>query len=619
MLFIDEAYSLTERDSSYGKEVISTLVKAMDDNKRDLVVIFAGYSKEMQEFIASNSGIQSRIGYTFEFADYTEDELYEIFELKSKKIGFTITKDAEKKLREILNFGRNRKNFGNGRYVDIILQKTLTKKAKDSSEEERILTINAENVPTIEEILTQASGERKPDEINGLFEEILGMEDIKKQIISLGKYIKFRNKISKNAKNTLPEMRLHMVFEGDSGTGKTIMARKVTQMLYDIGCIRINKLVEVDRKDLVAEYVGQTAVKTEKVIEGALGGVLFIDEAYSLTSSSSDDFGNEAISTLIKAMEDYKDELVVIFAGYKKEMKKFMQSNSGIASRIGYTFNFKNYKTDELYKIFEIKCNQYSLKITKDVEKKVKEVIQFFSSVENFGNGRFVDKLLQETLINHSANEKLNEYLDTIFPEDVPTIEDMVKKTYNKEQNYALPSEIDDESRKWTAIHEIGHAIVEYLHNGETTLKYITIVPEGNGTLGYVIHGAIKEKNHYTKRDYLDMIDVSLAGRAAEEIIYGKVSSGCFDDIKSATSIVTEMLEVCGMSETLGLISLRDEKVSSKMHDELDEEKKKILESCYNETKKMIGYNRKLFNKVLNILLEKKSMSGDEFITLLKE
>ena len=157
VLFVDEAYSLAQSQGSTGAEVISTLIKAMEDNKGSLVVIFAGYSKEMQEFIRANSGIQSRIGYTFEFADYTEDELYDIFKLKSSKIGFTIDAVAEKRLREIINFGRNRKNFGNGRYVDNILQKTLTKQASLNLKDKDILKLTEKSIPTIEEIMTQSS------------------------------------------------------------------------------------------------------------------------------------------------------------------------------------------------------------------------------------------------------------------------------------------------------------------------------------------------------------------------------------------------------------------------------------------------------------------------------
>ena len=623
VLFIDEAYSLVQTSGDTGAEAISTLVKAMEDYKEDLVVIFAGYSKEMQEFIRANSGIQSRIGYTFEFADYTEEELYEIFKLKAEKVGLAINEEAEKKLREIINFGRHRKNFGNGRYIDNLLQKTLVKQASLNLNDEDILNLTADSIPTVEEILTQASGERKPDEIEEVFENIVGMDKIKKEVIALGKYIQFRNKLSKSSKTVLPDLRLHMLFTGDAGTGKTTMARKVTEMLYNIGCIRINKLVEVERKDLVAEYVGQTAVKTEKVIESALGGVLFIDEAYSLTpkagNGSTGDYGSEAIATLIKAMEDYKDELVVIFAGYTKEMKDFVNSNSGIASRIGYTFEFENYKDEELYEIFKIKCKNYSLKISDDVKEKVMEILKYFSSVENFGNGRFVDKLLQEILIKHSMNEKLEENIDNLMVDDIPSIKDMVEKTFNNEENIVLPSDVDDESRRWTGIHEIGHALIEYLHNGETTLKVITVIPEGNGALGYVLHTVPKNKLHLTKRDYLNRIDVLLAGRAAEEVILGKVSSGSWNDLEKASKLMDIVLSQCGMSDTLGLINTKGSKVGLEMTQNLDKEKKYLLETCYNETKKMIEDNRRIFDIVINDLMEKGTMSGDDFLKLVKE
>ena len=147
---------------------------------------------------------------------------------------------------------------------------------------------------------------------------------------------------------------MHMVFTGNPGTGKTTIARVIAKILFDIGIIHENKLIEVERKDLVGEYQGKTAIKTFDVIDKAMGGVLFIDEAYSLSpkTSGNSDFGDEAIATLIKAMEDHKDQLVVIFAGYKDEMKTFIDSNPGIASRIGYTFDFKDYTPDELVKIF---------------------------------------------------------------------------------------------------------------------------------------------------------------------------------------------------------------------------------------------------------------------------
>jgi len=618
VLFIDEAYSLARIGNS-GDEAIATLVKGMEDNKGELIVIFAGYSKEMQEFIAKNSGIQSRIGYTFEFADYTEDELYDIFKLKMNKTGFNIVDEAKDRVYELINFGRKRKNFGNGRFVDNILQKTYIKHASLDLKDKELLTLVKDSIPTIEEVLAQSSGEKDPDVVEKLFEDIIGMDDIKQQIIALGKYVQFRQKISKISQNNLPNMTLHMLFNGDAGTGKTTMARKITEMLYNIGCIRINKLVEVERKDLVAEYIGQTAPKVEKVIDGALGGVLFIDEAYSLTPPDADrDFGHEAIATLIKAMEDHKDEIVVIFAGYTKEMKRFVNANSGIASRIGYTFEFKNYSDEELYNIFEIKCKKYGLEITKDVKQKVLEILKYFSSVENFGNGRFVDKLLQEVLIKHSQSDELDKNLTTLSEVDIPSIKDMVGIIFSNKENLILPSDITDKHRKAIAIHEIGHALIQYIHNGETDLKVITVVPEGNGALGYILYNIPKSKVIYSKRDYLNRIDVSLAGRAAEELILKEVYSGCVSDLEKATGVATDLITRFGMSETCGLVNNTNNSTSDETLRKIDEEKRKILDGCYKETLEILEENKELFDKVLKYLMKKGTLTGEEFIELIK-
>ncbi|MBR3891380.1 MAG: AAA family ATPase [Bacilli bacterium] len=621
VLFIDEAYSLAN-GSSFGLESIATIVKAMEDNKGELVVIFAGYSKEMQEFIDSNSGIKSRIGYTFEFADYSEEELYKIYELKASKTGFKIDQKAEAKIRELINYGRTKKNFGNGRYVDNIFQKTLTKHAKNIKSEDDVLIIKEDSVPSIEDVIAQASGNKDPKIIDKLFDDIIGLDNIKKQVIELGKYINFRNEMSKLHETRLPDMRLHMLFTGESGTGKTLMARKITEMLYNIGCIRINKLVEVGRKDLVAEYIGQTAPKTQRVIDGAMGGVLFIDEAYALVPKDTfRDFGLEAIATLIKAMDDNKDDLVVIFAGYKKEMKEFINVNSGIASRIGYTFDFENYKDEELYKIFELKCNKFNLEISEEVKTKVMELLKYFSSVDNFGNGRFVDKLLQEILIKHASSYKEGDKVNLLSIEDIPSIKEVIEKTFNNKDNLVIPSDITPEARRQIAIHEIGHAIINYLYQGETNLKVITVVPEGSGALGYVLHSTPKTKVLWTKRDYLDEVEELLAGRAAEELYLGKekISSGCSSDLEKASSRLNQCFSEFGMSETLGLISTRGDKPNLEMLQKLDIEKRNVLESCYQNVLRVLKENEYMFNKILGVLMEKGTLTGEEFVALIKE
>jgi AAA ATPase central domain protein len=621
VLFVDEAYSLKlSNNDQLGSEAIATLIKCMEDNKDELVVIFAGYTKEMQEFIHENSGIKSRIGYTIEFADYSEDELYEILKLKVNKIGFEIDKKIIPNIMEILKFGKHKRDFGNGRFVDNLLTSML-KKHSMNYKKENIFIIGEQDIPSIDELMGETSGERNPEKIEELFDDIFGMDKIKEQVIQLGKYIKFQEELSKITAKRLPDMRLHMLFTGDAGTGKTTMARKITQMLYNLGIIRINKLIEVDRKDLVAEYIGQTAPKTQRVIEGALGGVLFIDEAYSLSPKDSlNDLGKEAIATLIKAMEDNRDDLVVIFAGYTKEMKDFVNSNSGIASRIGYTFEFENYKDEELYKIFEIKCKEYDLIIKLDVKEKIMEVFKYFSSVENFGNGRFVDKILQEILVKHSMNKNLMKNINTLMVDDIPTIKEMVEKTFNNRDNLVIPSDVSMEDRRKIAIHELGHAIIHYIYRGETNLKVITVIPEGTGTLGYVLHTIPKSKVIWTKRDYLDEIEELIAGRAAEEVFLGKdkVGSGCWNDLDKVANIIDNIFKDTGMSETLGLISAKNIKPSLEMQQKLDQEKKETLDSCYENVKNVIKTNKEMFDKVLDVLMEKGTLTGEEFVKLVK-
>ena len=622
VLFVDEAYSLKlSNNDQLGSEAIATLIKCMEDNKDELVVIFAGYTKEMQEFIHANSGIKSRIGYTIEFADYSEDELYEILKLKVNKIGFEIDKKIIPNIMEILKFGKHKRDFGNGRFVDNLLTSML-KKHSMNYKKENIFIIGEQDIPSIDELMGETSGERNPEKIEELFDDIFGMDKIKEQVIQLGKYIKFQEELSKITAKRLPDMRLHMLFTGDAGTGKTTMARKVTQMLYNLGIIRINKLIEVDRKDLVAEYIGQTAPKTQRVIEGDLGGVLFIDEAYSLSPKDSlNDLGKEAIATLIKAMEDNRDDLVVIFAGYTKEMKDFVNSNSGIASRIGYTFEFENYKDEELYKIFEIKCKEYDLIIKLDVKEKIMEVFKYFSSVENFGNGRFVDKILQEILVKHSMNKNLMKNINTLMVDDIPTIKEMVEKTFNNRDNLVIPSDVSMEDRRKIAIHELGHAIIHYIYRGETNLKVITVIPEGTGTLGYVLHTIPKSKVIWTKRDYLDEIEELIAGRAAEEVFLGKdkVGSGCWNDLDKVANIIDNIFKDTGMSETLGLISAKNIKPSLEMQQKLDQEKKETLDSCYENVKNVIKTNKRMFDKVLDVLMEKGTLTGEEFVKLVKD
>ena len=266
---------------------------------------------------------------------------------------------------------------------------------------------------------------QKDKSMDEIFEELnslVGLEKVKQMLKDLVNLIELKNKTKDDLK--IKNINLHMIFLGNPGTGKTTVARIVAEILYNLKYIKQNKLIEVSSKDLVAEYVGQTAPKTMSVIQKALGGVLFVDEAYSLASGNGqgNSFNEEAIATLIQAMENYRDNLVVIFAGYTKEMQDFLNANSGIVSRIGYTVEFEDYTTDELLKIFEQMMTKSGFIVSNDAFDKVKNLINEYKGTRNFGNARFVRNIYEKSIVKHASNtsgKKSKKILKTITKEDI--------------------------------------------------------------------------------------------------------------------------------------------------------------------------------------------------------
>ena len=269
--------------------------------------------------------------------------------------------------------------------------------------------------------------EKKPnlDELMAELEELVGLEEVKKDVKNLINLVKVRKLREEHG---LPNtaMSLHLVFTGNPGTGKTTVARLLAGMYAAIGVLSKGQLVEVDRSGLVAGYVGQTALKTQEVIKSALGGVLFIDEAYALAGGGEQDFGKEAIETILKAMEDHRDDLIVIVAGYTGPMEDFMNSNPGLESRFNKYFNFPDYNGEELYKIFLLRCKKNSYELSKSAQKEAKKIFNemYENRSDNFGNGRDVRNFFEDTVI-HQANRlaamenPTKEDLVTITPKDL--------------------------------------------------------------------------------------------------------------------------------------------------------------------------------------------------------
>lgn len=294
-------------------------------------------------------------------------------------------------------------------------------------------TVNADKTKMIlESNIPDVYNTRNLGEILEELNSLVGLYNIKNQLDKLIHLLKFNKKVNMD----MSETNLHMVFAGNPGTGKTTVARIVSDILYNLGYIKQNKLVEVSAKDLIAEYVGQTSGKTYRTMKSAFGGVLFIDEAYSILSQGKTSFGPECIATIIKIMEDHKNELVVIFAGYEKEMEEFIRSNPGLKSRIGYLIKFKDYNVDELMEIFNKLLEKNKLKIEDLAKETVRQVITDSSKIDNFGNGRFINNLFQNILIEHAKNTSELEDLDRLYTITLQDInkEDLVVKSNERKR-----------------------------------------------------------------------------------------------------------------------------------------------------------------------------------------
>ena len=251
----------------------------------------------------------------------------------------------------------------------------------------------------------------------------IGLQTVKEEVHNL---INMASVYQLRRQHDLPttDMSLHLVFTGNPGTGKTMMARMMARIYRSLDILSRGQLVEVDRSGLVAGYVGQTAIKTQKVIEKAMGGVLFIDEAYALNGRSENDFGQEAIDTILKAMEDHRDDLVVIVAGYTDLMDRFIHSNPGLESRFNRFLLFDDYTTDEMVEIFRMQCKKGCYQLTEEAQPLIRDYIAEESADDSFGNARGVRNLFEHVLVAQNnrlaAMEKITrEDLMTITADDV--------------------------------------------------------------------------------------------------------------------------------------------------------------------------------------------------------
>ncbi|GAE91506.1 ATPase [Gracilibacillus boraciitolerans JCM 21714] len=398
VLFIDEAYNLKREEQTgndYGQAVIDTLVSSMTSKEyaNKFAVIMAGYPEEMQHFLWSNQGLRSRFseGNFINLPDFTNDELLMIAEETALQNDYFFTEKAKYQFQSLIEKSRVDESFGNARTVkDLVLKVIFHIGARHQLPLENNWI---EHMRITEEDIATLDDERKSSEPMDKLEELIGLDNVKEEVKKLSAFVQVQQKRKTLHLPNVP-IQLHSVFSGNPGTGKTTVAKLFAQILKQCGLLKRGHLVVASRSDLVAGYVGQTAIKTKNKIREALGGVLFIDEAYSLYRGEKD-FGKEAIDTLVDEMTKHNDNIVIILAGYKNEMDQFIASNPGLESRFKKYFDFKDYTKNELLEMAHFHAKEYQYKLSEAVESYLTDQ---FENIAVTGNGRFIVNLMNEAI-----------------------------------------------------------------------------------------------------------------------------------------------------------------------------------------------------------------------------
>jgi SpoVK/Ycf46/Vps4 family AAA+-type ATPase len=417
VLFIDEAYSLVNEGDGqtdrFGVEAVQTLLKRAEDDRENLIIILAGYEKQMETFLTSNPGLASRFATRLKFPSYPPTDMIRLAESALDRRGEELDPDARPVLWRIFEeVGRRRitDELGNGRFVRSLLEKAG--QARDvrvmahtmEPSREQLVTIRAGDLErAFSELTSRLRGYEDTPTVEGAIaelDELVGLDPVKQQVRAIAAQLRVAKLRDIHGLTSQPPTR-HFVFTGPPGTGKTTVARILGRIFAALGLLVRPEVVEAHRADLVGEHLGSTAIKTDRLVDSAVGGVLFIDEAYSLHNDGyegGDAFGSEAVQTLLKRAEDDRDRLVIVLAGYPDDMDRFLRSNPGLASRFATRVTFPSYQPDDLVRIAVLLAEQAGDMFDSDARQVLSAIFAracHEGRIDELGNGRFARSLFE--------------------------------------------------------------------------------------------------------------------------------------------------------------------------------------------------------------------------------
>ena len=489
ILFIDHAPTLNVKDDPKdpGHKVLESLLIAMEDrDKRDWMLVLAGYPNEMDKMLNSNPGLRSCFNETFYFEDFKVDELMQIADLHCRQNKYLMTEEARLNLESLVtrDYNTRDESFGNGRYIKQLLEQKIIPHMGlrllnvETPTIAQLQTITEEDIPSL----------RRSESSRGLeqLREMVGLTSLKTSIESHLDFVKMTNlRMQQGIHTSMPP--LHMVFMGNPGTGKTTVAGYMGEIYASFGILSHGEVIHVEKSDLVGDHIGETEAKVRAVLSRARGNVLFIDEAYQLWSAKDDhDFGRIVVESLLTTLSNEYVDMIVILAGYTHEMDRLLEMNPGLKSRFPYVFHFEDYTADELLKIGKYSVRRQGFAMTEEAEKLLRAIIlkQTRQKTSSFGNARFVKRLLTTQILPRMASRLAQQCtsvpslqeLTTIIGEDMPITKEEASRIENRSFDEALLSEALEELDAMVGLRQVKCA----LHNFIDIMRHLS--QDGNFT-----------------------------------------------------------------------------------------------------------------------------------------